>query len=498
LLSIHGKGTTMKGRLAIIAILTVLYCRTLHASIVWDTGSPIHGGSIESPVEYGSYLGGAKVTFSVAIDGNDSDHWYDSSNCTGGTEVDEMSLPEWGASAGLFMYGDYIGEEVEWLAPNYYPYYIEVDMYEDDLPTSILSGESGTRDDDYILSDYKTYIQVCTPYLSTAEYGGGINSIDDVGTPEYSYISNSNGPASWVFDSNPTVDATFAGFSNLSQSVSGVKVRAQTYGDEGNIGNWGDSDTETWETYWSSPSMSCESEGTIDSSVQNKDYSAYWYYKCTNGSNTWISITDQTGCRLYVTYNSPKCSSLDYSKSHLYKATTYASGGYDQDSIVNTLQSYIHTNKNFYEGTGKDGQTGVWNIIDPGGSGNGGDCIAHANLMNLCLEVIGIEASYAYVADATNQPSESDPTLRWYYCQSHSRYEHKYFRMENNGQTWNFEGVCEVDGTYYDVSATTKSGTYNVLKTSPPNGIVFEWVYMYEDNNDWYECDTQGGTHTPL
>jgi len=134
----------------------------------------------------------------------------------------------------------------------------------------------------------------------------------------------------------------------------------------------------------------------------------------------------------------------------------------------------------------------------PGGSSNQGDCIAHANLLKVCLEVLGIDASYAYVADATNQPSENDPTLQQYWCQTHGRVEVRFLRegAPPSGATWNFEGVCNVDGTCYDVAWSTTSGTYTYCKT-PGNGIVYEWVYMYSYSDAWYECDSQGGTHTP-
>lgn len=490
----------MNGKhLIIIFVVTVLFSNMSQAAKDWDIHtSYTSGGDIYSPVNSGNYLCGARVTFSCTR-ASDEDYWYDASSCTGDTEWDDMSpnYPQWTASAGSFEDGDYRGTVVFWIAPNTDTSGIYVSIYEDDLPYDIPDGETGDRDDTDLQVDAKSGIQANRPFLYTAEYYNGNHAIYDVTTPEYNAGPYRNEPAAWSFGANASVCATFYYGLSLSQAAGGVKVRAETSGDGFNIGDWGDSSTASWGTGWPTPNMYCESEATIDSDIQYQDYSAQWKYKCTYGSNDWINITNQTGCRLYVVYGAPTCSTSEYTKDHLEKATTYAyGGGSSSSSVCNTIQNYIHSHLNFLADTGPDGQNGVWNIITPGGSGNKGDCIAHANLMKVCLEVLGIDGSYAYVSDATNQPSEDAPSLQTYWCQTHGRIEVRFLREGAGGQTWNFEGVCGVGSTYYDLAWSTTSGTYEYCKT-PGNGIVYEWVYMFNYNGAYYECGSQGGTHTP-
>ncbi len=403
------------------------------------------------------------------------------------------NYPLWTATAGSWKDGDNIGTSVEWIAGGYE---VSISICENDLPYSKPEGDWGVRDDPVTLQD-TVIVKTRCPELDQVEYGGGNHAIYDVTVPEYNRSASRNEPASWSFGADAVAKAKFWYSSSLSESEDGVKVRAETSGDGFNIGDWGDSSTATWGTSWPTPEMTCVSEMTIDSDIQYQNYSANWKYKCTNGSNEWLWTTNQTGCQLYVVYGAPVCSSGDYTKSHLEKATDYAAGGGSSKSnVCTTLQSYLHINRNFAASTGPDGKNGVWNIIDPGGSGNGGDCTAHANLMKVCLEVLGIDASYAYVADATNQPSESNVVYQEYYCQTCDRTEHKHFREESGGTIWNYEGVCGVDGTYYDVAWSTTSGTYSYCKTVG-NGIVYEWIYAYLLDGIAYACPNQGGTHIP-
>ncbi len=310
-----------------IIVITIFLCNISQASKVWDIGTSIEEGTIITPLSGDSFLCGSSVNFSC-YRGKDYDHWCDPSTGTEGIELDEMSssFPKWIANAGSWKYGDYRGTSVEWLTPNYETTSVVIDMNENDKPYSIPWGESGTRNDPEALRHYRSNIRAIKPSLYTATYGGGNHAISDLGTPEYSVPdSRTGGTAAWTMGANALVNANFSCSSNLSQAESGVKVRAETSGDEYNIGDWGDSSTATWSTTWPCPSMTCVSEAAIDDDVQYHDYSAQWKYKCTDGTNTWISITNQTGCRLYVVWDTP-WNSLSY-KSKVYEAScTYCWG----------------------------------------------------------------------------------------------------------------------------------------------------------------------------
>jgi hypothetical protein len=488
----------MNKQLLGVMVLVVLLCGLSQANKIWYTCPPISGGTISSPVGNGAYLCGASVDFTCSR-GSDTDYWRDTETQEEDWPEDAMSenYPLWTATAGSWKDGDCWGTSVEWIAPESPASGITICLYENDLPYLIPGGDDGSRNDSITLQDTTTGVQAVLPVLDQVDYEGGNHAIYDVTVPEYSRSGSHNDPASWSFGVDAVAKAKFWHSLNLSQAESGVKVRAETSGDGFNIGDWGDSSTATWGTSWPTSEITCVSEMTIDSDIQYQDYSAQWRYKCTNGTNGWIDTTDQTGCRLYVVYGSPVCSSGDYTKSHLEKATKYGEGGGSSKSnVCTTLQSYLHSNLNFEAGTGPTGKNGVWNIIEPGGSGNAGDCVAHANLMKVCLEVLGIDAAYAYVADATNQPSESDVVWQEYWCVTYGRYEHNHFREQSGGTIWNYEGVCGVDSTYYDVAWSTTSGTYSYCKTAG-NGIVYEWIYSYLSGGTAYSCPNQGGTHIP-
>ncbi|HUW20713.1 MAG TPA: hypothetical protein VMW16_15555 [Sedimentisphaerales bacterium] len=262
-------------------------------------------------------------------------------------------------------------------------------------------------------------------------------------------------------------------------------------------------DTAVTFSSWPSGTTSHVSESGLTNSVGSTMLTLTWKYKVDSpfGTGSWVAMANTSGAhKIFRVYGGPECTSSEYTTDHLEKATEYADGGGPGDSSVcTTLQSYLHNHQNFVADTGPNGENGAWNIIEPGGPSNQGDCSAHANLMKLCLEVLGIDASYAFVADAFNQPSEYMPMCYKYYCVTHDREEAKWFREQSGGAVWPFEGVCKVGNTCYDVAWSTTTGTYEYCKTVG-NGIVYEWVYMYpddpEDPTEWHSCDDQGGTHT--
>jgi len=139
---------------------------------------------------------------------------------------------------------------------------------------------------------------------------GGYNVID-VPTPEYKRDPNGTGnpafrsePACWKFGADAQAQIKLWHADNLSYPAPDIVLRAETSGDGFNIGDWGDSTAKTWATDWSTTAL-CVSEMTIDSSIQLQDYTTQWNYKCTSGTNSWITIGPNYSSRLYVVVDTP-------------------------------------------------------------------------------------------------------------------------------------------------------------------------------------------------
>jgi hypothetical protein len=471
----------MNKRLLIILALTTFICNFARAAKVWDIGGPIAGGSISSPVDNGMYICGAGVDFTCSR-GTDPDHWCDASVPSEGTSNDAMATnyPQWTASAGSWKDGDYIGTSVEWIAPNSELTDITVSVYENDLPYSIPPGDSGTRDDSVTLQDTVTGILVFIPFLYEVDYEGGNHAIYDVTTPEYSYATR-NEPASWSFEADAEAKARFyRPGATLSQNEGGIKVRAETSGDGFNIGDWGDSTTATWTL--PSPWMTCVSEMTIDDSVQYQDYSAQWKYKCTDGSNDWISTTNQSGCRLYVVYGSNLDDADNYIKDNLEWACSNAQG---QDTIIGIADA-IHSalNANPPIDGGGSTQSDDWELLD--GAPYKADCDNQARFMNRVLKLLGLNVGSPDLVYASSNSGTGNCLDLESKTESGIK---KWLIMDfdsGTGYNWNaYEGVLVVtdeasEDYYYAVWPSKKADDdYDMLKNKL--GPQQYWVKTYND-----------------
>ncbi|MCK4914275.1 MAG: hypothetical protein KAS69_06760 [Planctomycetes bacterium] len=199
--------------------------------------------------------------------------------------------------------------------------------------------------------------------------------------------------------------------------------------------------------------------------------------------------------KIYLTYGTPSGSVVTE------RRVSWACGEADNtdspSSVASAIQGVLYSNEPpyFEGGIGPNPCSPIWLMMNTSPQ-YPGDCIAFANLMKHAMKLLGISASYAFVADATNQPSENTPIYQIYWCETNSRNERRYFQEEAEGGIWNFEGVCGVGNTYYDVAWSTTSGTYTYCKTEG-NGIVYQWWYMYDSGDGWTVCPDQDGTHTP-
>jgi hypothetical protein len=375
----------MNKRLIIMLMLSALLSSKSQAK-TWDTYTPVSRPYVSSPVSNGTYLCGSKVTFQCTR-GSDKDRWTDF--CDEGTSSDSMSsnYPRWSANYGSFEDGDYIGGTVYWIAPNTERSSISVVVWDNDLPKSIPPGDSGTRNDSSVSSS--RVIRTIIPYVYSLDYGGGNHRISDVTLPEYCAYPVQNEPASWSFGANATVTARFWHcYYSLSQEETGVIVRAETSGDGFNIGDWGDSDPTVFTTAWPYPPLGaeCESEATIDSSIQIQDYNSTWKYRCEYGSDTWITMQTIGNCRLYVVYGPPSCESSNYTKDHLEWACSAASGADTPREIADEIQSALAGDPPI-DGSGGT-QTDDWELLD--GSPYRGECDEQARFMIRILNLLGV------------------------------------------------------------------------------------------------------------
>jgi hypothetical protein len=328
---------------------------------------------------------------------------------------------------------------------------------------------------------------------TSGDTGDGID-IYDVAEPEW-VKDGQNEPAAYKKNTDVMIKAKFT-VSPPSSSITSAKIRATTT--DGILGNLSEQ-TVNFSGGVSSPEyITFTPSNATPISIGEETVTWQWKAKDLNGQSSPEHNIGLSGPHtIYTVYDSPKCAASEYTKDHLFQATEFGDGGINASQICSNVQFYLHVNQNFKKNTGPNGESGVWNIIFPGGPGNQGDCIAHANLMKVSLKVLGIDASYAFIADAANQPSEDDPVYKEYHCVKHNREERRWFRHNSGEYPWNFEGVCGTGGIYYDVTMSTTSGTYDYCKTAG-NGIVYQWVYMYESSpGNWLICEDQNDTHIP-
>lgn len=211
-----------------------------------------------------------------------------------------------------------------------------------------------------------------------------------------------------------------------------------------------------------------------------------WKIRCTSADPD-IDITSDTSGphKIYVTFGAP-WGSVQTEKRVAW-VCNYADGA-TNNNAASLIQSKLHNDDPpyFQGGTGALPCSPIWLMMNETPNSIPGDCIAHANLMRYAMQLMCTSASYAYVADASNQPSTSSPILKIYKNDNYPGVNFvKWFQEESGGAVWNFEGVCCVNNLYYDVAWSTTSGTYEYCITQG-NGIVYRWWFMYEENpGDW-------------
>ncbi|MHC4648798.1 MAG: hypothetical protein ACYTBJ_25350, partial [Planctomycetota bacterium] len=144
------------------------------------------------------------------------------------------------------------------------------------------------------------------PDVDSVKYMGGNHVLYEANPPEYRRSPSQNNPGCWTKGARAQAEVKFWYSQNLTFAEPGVVVWGETFGDMWNIADWGYSAPATFGAGWPTAGITCVAEGTINSSVQFRVYSAHWCYKCTNGMNTAVCADIQSDCILYVVLDTPK------------------------------------------------------------------------------------------------------------------------------------------------------------------------------------------------
>jgi len=148
-----------------------------------------------------------------------------------------------------------------------------VELTFDSVGTKTLTAKCGSADPGGTVT-----INVILPVLNTVEYRQN-HVLYNVATPEYQRNPSQNEPGCWTVGTRAEARVTFWHSSALTYPTGNIVVRAETSGDSYNIEDWGDSAPSTLGTNWTSSVITCVAEGTMNGTVQYRDYSAQWKYK---------------------------------------------------------------------------------------------------------------------------------------------------------------------------------------------------------------------------
>jgi hypothetical protein len=190
------------------------------------------------------------------------------------------------------------------------------------------------------------------PHVNSVEYAGSNFALHEVNLPEYKREHFQNEPGCWWAGTVAIAKVQFWGSQDLTFAEPGVVVRAETSGDYFNIGDWGDSSGATFGTSWPTSDITCPAERTINSTVQYRDYTAYWMYKCTNGTDSWVDSNEVSGCRLYVVLGVPTAPQAQPWKDVLDKACQWGWGESQSAGALDQLVGYFYSLSGLtYDGT---------------------------------------------------------------------------------------------------------------------------------------------------
>lgn len=411
--------------------------------------------------------------------------------------LDSVNFPLWSCTAGAFVDYDNIGTSVEWIAPNAEVSNIKVELREEDLPSSVPSWHTGSRDDGVRIVDFRwinTSIPVIshltvsdneTLYYSSTTHqewlkGGEIDSTiwDNRPTPVRRdpalYIRNNNIACELSF-TNPigeieyseAAHVNFKGFSTtpgdfstITKDIAGLPAGSGTH-------------------YSLSP---------LWNDISKRLVSVDWKYRVPNGSNVWIPM-GTTSFYVYTVFAHPledptikRCDVL---------VGGACSGLTTAGAASKAIQNYISplSPPPYFDGSERRTDH-FWEMMETTAPPheNRGDCFAMASLMACMNKMLGIQATPIKVY-ATSDASPFSLETRG--CASHGTEELYYVDAGDYVNNW--EGTCEVyaDSTYYHYGGGTLCdgsdsdrgiSAINMMRELMGNGYGDPCYQMWFDN----------------
>ena len=166
-----------------------------YPSIGCNTSNEDNADEIEVPEEESQYITNQEVEFSCSRAG-DLDKKMQNGQIIGyfpDSMASADSHPRWDCSEGSWKDDDNIGTVVTWIAPGS-PGEVTIDLYEEDLPSSIPPGEGGSRNDSERKVDSRTVIVKEIREYAISGHGAGHESTFDDRADHWTYwFSSSTG-----------------------------------------------------------------------------------------------------------------------------------------------------------------------------------------------------------------------------------------------------------------------------------------------------------------
>jgi hypothetical protein len=218
--------------------------------------------------------------------------------------------------------------------------------------------------------------------------------------------------------------------------------------------------------------------------VFNNNFQLHWYYKVTNGSNSWYSI-ETTSHTLYVIYGPPNPGGCELTVKRISTLCTWANGA----NTTSLVADGIHSHLSLPFGHDPNKQSDDWDLMWSA-SGKVGECDEHARFMVRTLDLIGA-TGYDYLTLASTDstigpdPEDVNDSGNIYYLS---------FDFGNTGYVNNrFEGSVSSGGKYYAVtpklSATSKCG---LLRQIGPDSYHATQRWAQHKNDDFWNQPPTG------
>lgn len=489
------------------AVFLLLTCPSAMA-VEYVAKTAITNVSITNPVASEVWLAGSPHTMTCTTS-QDIDSCRETEE-TEWCDVEDSVTHYWTANSGTFKNNDNVGTSVIFICANSAGN-STVTVHADDnyTPTN-----NTALAEDAEKTDSET-IGVIIPVVDQITYGGGNHEITGVTTPEYDRASSRNEPASYTKgDSTISASTKFWSSTALTESSS-VDVCGYTTGID--LDNWGIG-SGIFGTSW--PSAAISNEGAIWCGTVNKlTYTTTWKYKCSIGSNTWISSTSQANHVIYVVWDAPKCDDEElYTKANLDTCTGWANGCSKvdtSDDTTNIPHQVQHGAKAWkiaygYASTVPEDALNPFTWIPV----KKGDCFTYADLMTKGCQILGVEASseriwckdtagkthWMYTSDripywvAANGDADGDGTANQdeagypgvidnVYVNGSDPNHNSAWRAAND--PWNFHGASSVAGHWWEITFnSTPDHDTKENMCEWPNGPVISYPGpLYPTNN---------------